>query len=72
MSEISEFRLSNLAYTKMVLHALKYPHATVIGLLIADRKQHTRILDAVPLTHQCRSLIVTMETALCQVRWRSG
>lgn len=67
---MAEVRTSTRAYCKMVLHAFKYPHAAVTGLLIADKKREggvVHIIDVVPLTHQCTSLSVAVEAALCQV-----
>uniref|UniRef100_A0A914X3H5 MPN domain-containing protein n=1 Tax=Plectus sambesii TaxID=2011161 RepID=A0A914X3H5_9BILA len=67
---MAEVRTSTNAYCKMVLHAFKYPHAAITGLLIAEKKREggvLHIVDVVPLAHQCTSLSVAVEAALCQV-----
>jgi len=68
------------AYCKMVLHAAKYPHAAVNGLLLAkssdkaddgddtgNKKTHTVIVDAVPLFHQALGLAPMLEIALSEI-----
>jgi hypothetical protein len=45
------FRLNDLPYTKLIVHALKYPHETVNGLLLGQSKALVEIVDAVPLQH---------------------
>ncbi len=52
----SELHFSSRAYSKMVLHAAKYPHAAINGLLLAEAKSKNSkdvfVVDAVPLFHQ--------------------
>jgi hypothetical protein len=50
---ITIVRLNDLAYTKLILHALKYPHNTVNGLLLGKWSPDALIdiVDAVPLLH---------------------
>ncbi|CAN7940676.1 unnamed protein product [Ixodes hexagonus] len=70
------------AFSKMLLHCLKYPHHAVNGVLLADerRKQTTNdaqqtpqqqqqlhIVDCVPLFHQCLGLTPMLEVALVQI-----
>jgi len=54
----------------VVMHALCYPHATVNGLLIAEKKksakQH-RLVDAIPLFHSGHGLTAMVEVAILQV-----
>lgn len=67
---MTEFSVSTQAYCKMVLHALKYPHCPVNGVLLADRKKGTNVIhivDSVPLFHRWLSLTPALEIALSQV-----
>ena len=64
--------LSRKAYVKPLLHAAKYPHCSVNGLLLAERQKHRdgkilRIIDAVPMFHQSLTLAPMMEVALTMV-----
>ncbi len=75
----SEMELSARAYAKMILHAAKYPHCAISGLLIADTNavkdvgsspaplSMTVICDAVPLFHQKPRLTPMTEVALARV-----
>ena len=65
------FRLNDLAYTKLICHALKYPHQTVNGLLLGQRPAPDApidIVDAVPLKHDWTNLSPMMEVGLGMVR----
>ena len=77
MSDPPEIEFSARAYCKMVLHAAKYPHCAVNGVLLA---KHTTpksedptllprltLADAVPLFHQIHGLSPMVEVALTQV-----
>ncbi|KAJ7313155.1 hypothetical protein JRQ81_004428 [Phrynocephalus forsythii] len=71
---MAEIEISPRAYVKMCLHAARYPHAGVNGLLLAQRRQATGgqleclcITDCVPLFHCSLSLTVMLEVALNQV-----
>ncbi|XP_062839867.1 ER membrane protein complex subunit 9 [Anolis carolinensis] len=71
---MAEVEISARAYVKMCLHAARYPHAEVNGLLLAQRRQATGgqleclcITDCVPLFHSHLSLTVMLEVALNQV-----
>ena len=63
--------LSPRAYSKVLLHACKYPHKAVNGVLLAEECKHTsdllRIVDTIPLFHQCLGLAPMLEIALNQV-----
>ncbi len=44
---------SSRAYCKMVLHAAKYPHCAISGILLSPQKEDRDIVvDSVPLFHQ--------------------
>ncbi|XP_053114827.1 ER membrane protein complex subunit 9 isoform X1 [Hemicordylus capensis] len=72
---MGEVEISTRAYVKMCLHAARYPHAAVNGLLLAQRHRATLagsleclcITDCVPLFHNNLSLTVMLEVALNQV-----
>nr|CAG4644256.1 EOG090X0C9C [Lepidurus arcticus] len=65
-----QVELSSLAYSKILLHAAKYPHSAVNGVLLTkknDDKETLKYSDAVPLFHSNISLSPMMEIALMQV-----
>ena len=58
------------AYSKLVLHSCKYPHASVNGLLIGSiskKDQSVQIQDSIPLFHMELGLAPMLEIALTQV-----
>jgi hypothetical protein len=63
-----KFQLSHKAYTKLILHAAKYPHAPVNGILLGAASPSEGgsivIADAIPLLHQWTSLSPMMEIGL--------
>ena len=68
--------ISVQAYCKMILHAAKYPHNTVNGILLATARKDTPsdrkevvVCDAVPLFHISIHLTPMSEVALLQVRF---
>lgn len=68
-------KLTTQAYSKMLLHAAKYPHCAVNGLLVAEkhkRKDGARdaalCVDCVPLFHGPLALAPMLEVALTLVR----
>ena len=65
-----KFRLEDLAYAKIILHALKYPHQTVNGVLLGSPPSSdcVTIVDAVPLQHHWTNLSPMMEVGLGMVR----
>jgi hypothetical protein len=61
------FTISAVAYAKIKLHAFKYPHCEVTGILLADRENPRIISDVVPLFHQGTKLLPMIEVAFQQV-----
>jgi len=63
--------LSPRAYSKVLLHGCKYPHKAINGVFLAEDCKHTgdllRIVDAIPLFHQCLGLAPMLEIALHQI-----
>ncbi|XP_064479748.1 ER membrane protein complex subunit 8-like [Ornithodoros turicata] len=60
------------AFSKMLLHCLKYPHSAVNGVLLADDHRKSgdtllHIVDSIPLFHQCLGLTPMLEVALVQI-----
>lgn len=72
---MADIRLTPRAYCKLVLHAAKYPHCAVNGLLLAEtsklkdskKNKGLTITDVVPLFHICLHLSPMAEVALTQV-----
>ncbi|XP_023395876.1 ER membrane protein complex subunit 9 isoform X1 [Loxodonta africana] len=67
---MGEVEISARAYVKMCLHAARYPHAAVNGLLLAPAPRTGECLcltDCVPLFHSHLALSVMLEVALNQV-----
>lgn len=68
MSECITFKAQ--AYCKIILHATKYPHCAVNGVLLAKSSSKPKEItfeDAVPLFHIGLSLTPMAEVALAQV-----
>jgi len=70
---MADVELSRKAYVKPLLHAAKYPHCAVNGLLLSERQKHRdgkvlKITDAIPLFHSSLTLAPMMEVALTMVR----
>lgn len=64
------FQLADLAYAKIIFHALKHPHHTVNGVLLGAPAASGRtvdIFDAVPLQHHWANLSPMMEAGLGMV-----
>ena len=61
------------AYSKVLLHACKYPHKALNGVFLADSSypNEIHIVDAMPLFHQCLGLAPMLEVALAQVWYRT-
>lgn len=62
------------AYCKIILHAAKYPHCAINGLLLAriknkndGKSSELRIEDAIPLFHICLHVSPMAEIALTLV-----
>ena len=68
---VMKVSLSPRAYSKVLLHGCKYPHKAINGVFLAEDCKHTgdllRIVDAIPLFHQCLGLAPMLEIALHQV-----
>lgn len=67
---MAELTLSARAYCKMILHAAKYPHCAINGLLLGrlnKDKDELVVTDAVPLFHVCLQVCPMAEIALTQV-----
>uniref|UniRef100_A0A182QGY6 MPN domain-containing protein n=1 Tax=Anopheles farauti TaxID=69004 RepID=A0A182QGY6_9DIPT len=69
---MSETIFDPRAYCKIMLHAAKYPHLAVNGLLLAENGKPNVIVDAVPLFHQCLHVSPMAEVALVQVEARAS
>ncbi|KAL3860393.1 hypothetical protein ACJMK2_010518 [Sinanodonta woodiana] len=69
---MAEILVNVQAYAKLTLHAAKYPHCAVNGVLLAedskskDRKT-IRFVDCIPLFHLSLSLAPMLESALLQI-----
>lgn len=68
---MTDIKISARAYTKIILHAAKYPHLAVNGVLLAKEStkggRNLQIVDAIPLFHQCIYVTPMTEVALVQV-----
>ena len=63
--------LSRVAYSKIILHAFKYPHTAINGVLLASEGSNNQLLkyvDAIPLFHNNLGLAPMLEVALMQVQ----
>ncbi|ETN64480.1 hypothetical protein AND_003779 [Anopheles darlingi] len=69
---MSEIMFEPRAYCKIMLHAAKYPHLAVNGLLLAETGKPGVIVDAVPLFHQCLHVSPMAEVALVQVEAKAS
>ena len=66
--------MSVQAYAKLLLHAAKYPHCAVNGVLLAEdmkgkEKKVVRFVDCIPLFHLSLTLAPMLESALLQVSY---
>ena len=62
--------LSKLAYSKIILHAFKYPQQAINGVLLANEGSGSptlKYVDAIPLFHHNLGLAPMLEVALMQV-----
>jgi len=72
---MAELKVSARAYCKMMLHAAKYPHCAINGVLLAEEQKSKEdkkgrglvICDAIPLFHHCLHVTPMAEVALTQV-----
>lgn len=63
------YKVSPRAYAKMILHAAKYPHCAINGLLLTNNSTANNtieIVDVMPLFHQCLYVSPMAEIALLQ------
>ncbi|XP_060112775.1 ER membrane protein complex subunit 9 [Heteronotia binoei] len=75
MERKGEIEICARAYVKMCLHAARYPHTAVNGLLLAQKRRASVakqadclcITDCIPLFHSHLSLTVMLEVALNQI-----
>lgn len=80
----NQLEFSSQAYSKMVMHTMKYPHSVCSGLLLSpkpsitqaggeedqndcDGAKTTRIIEAIPITHNSHYLAPNIEIALNSV-----
>ncbi|KAH9424429.1 ER membrane protein complex subunit 8 [Dermatophagoides pteronyssinus] len=64
--------ISTKCYLKILMHAFRYPHGVVNGLLVMEKKKKSsgksnRIVDCIPLFHSGHGLTPMLEVALNQV-----
>lgn len=72
---MADVKFTPRAYCKMILHAAKYPHCAVNGVLLSEcpkskdskKSSNLAFLDAVPLFHLCLHVSPMAEIALTQV-----
>lgn len=67
---MSEITINAKAYCKVILHAAKYPHCAVNGILLAktsNKNKELEFVDAIPLFHLALNLTPMAEIALTQV-----
>ncbi|XP_052888826.1 ER membrane protein complex subunit 8/9 homolog [Anopheles moucheti] len=69
---MSETMFDARAYCKIMLHAAKYPHLAVNGLLLAETGNPNVIVDVVPLFHQCLHVSPMAEVAMVQVETKAS
>ncbi|CAB0008531.1 unnamed protein product [Nesidiocoris tenuis] len=67
-----QIRVTPRAYCKIILHAAKYPHCAINGVLLYDAKRDKKskvvtIVDSIPLFHICLHLVPMAEVALMMV-----
>lgn len=68
---MGEIFIETPAYAKLILHAVKYPHCAVNGIILAREKdgnsKDLEIVDAIPLFHHSHYVSPMAEVALTQV-----
>lgn len=68
----SKYEISQNAYMKLLLHALKHNSASVNGVLVGrvnPKNDVIQFVDAVPLFHSNLALLPPLEIALLMVRF---
>lgn len=66
--EVKHVELSERAYRKLMLHAAKYPSATVVGVLVGKHGTTVDVDDVIPLAHHWTQLSPMTEAGLAMVR----
>lgn len=69
---MADISVSTRAYCKLILHAAKYPHRAVNGVLLAEKNKgkepkSVKFVDAIPLFHLTLGLAPMLEVALTQI-----
>jgi len=70
---MAEIVITTRCYLKIVMHSLKYPHATVNGVILAEKRKkkegghYLEFVDTIPLIHSSIGLTPMLEMALIQV-----
>ncbi|XP_052815265.1 ER membrane protein complex subunit 8-like [Mya arenaria] len=70
---MADISVSIQAYAKLLLHAAKYPHCAVNGILLAEdsknvkEKKQIKFVDCIPLFHISLTLAPMLEAALLQI-----
>lgn len=73
-----EVEFSPRSYCKIILHAAKYPHTSINGVLLgksssssaAGSRGRLNIVDCIPMFHQGEGLTPMLEVALAQIETR--
>ena len=64
---MAEICLNKKTFSKMLLHAAKYPHCAINGILLANKSnldtKSIRCVDAIPLFHLHLTLSPMLEMA---------
>jgi len=72
--KMADIHVNIQAYAKLLLHAAKFPHCAVNGILLAEdnkqakEKKQVKFVDCIPLFHISLSLAPMLEAALLQVK----
>ncbi|XP_011503236.1 PREDICTED: ER membrane protein complex subunit 8/9 homolog [Ceratosolen solmsi marchali] len=66
---MTDITFSGRAYAKIILHAAKYPHCAINGLLLGkqNNSNELQIIDVAPLFHICLHVTPMSEVALTMV-----
>ena len=69
---MADVNVTARAHCKILLHAVKYPHAAVNGILLAEDNRNKdskslKFVDAIPFFHVYLGLSPMLEMALLQV-----
>lgn len=68
---MSDVTINTKAYCKLILHAAKYPHCSVNGVLLCkttNKNKELEFVDTIPLFHIALNLTPMAEIALTQVK----